>query len=154
MKKRDGLGLRGSFRFRVFRAGALVAERRGFNLIVSAGKAAIAGLANGLHADPFAYLALGTGTTAPDAADTTLETEITTNGGARALATLSQVTTDVTDDTAQLVKTFAITGNLAVTEAGVFDALAVGTMLCRHTFTVINLVNGDSLEVTYQLDVD
>jgi len=154
MKNRDGLKLRGAFRLRVFRAGALVVERLGRNLIVSAGKAAIAGLANGLHADPFAYIALGTGTTAPDAADTTLETEITTNGGERALATLSQVTTDVTNDTAQLVKTFAITGNLDVTEAGVFDAVAVGTMLCRHTFAVINLVNGDSLEVTYKLDVD
>lgn len=124
------------------------------NLVVDAGKAAVAGLINGVITNFFEYIAIGTGTVAPVAGDTALGAEITTGGGARAAGTTSRVTTDVTNDTAQVVLTYNFTASFAVTESGVFDSVSAGTMLCRQTFSVINVVNGDSLQVTWKIDVD
>lgn len=125
------------------------------NLVVSAGQAGVASRINGSGGEAaFTYIAIGTGTTAPAAGDTTLQTEITTGGGARAAATASRVTTDVTNDTAQLVLTFNFTASFAVTESGVLNAAAAGTLLARQTFSAINVANGDSLQVTWKFDVD
>lgn len=125
------------------------------NLVVSAGAAGVASRINGAGAEAaFTFIAIGTGTVAPAAGDTTLGTEITTGGGARAAATASRVTTDVTNDTAQDVLTFNFTASFAVTESGVFNASSAGVMLARQTFSAVNVVNGDSLQVTWKFDVD
>ncbi|MBI4160056.1 hypothetical protein HY504_02725 [Candidatus Wolfebacteria bacterium] len=124
------------------------------NLVVDAGKAAVAGLINGVITNFFEYIAIGTGTVAPAAGDTALGAEITTGGGARAAGTTSRVTTDVTNDTAQVVLTFNFTASFAVTESGVLDSAAAGILLARQTFSAINVVSGDSLQVTWKLDVD
>lgn len=125
------------------------------NLVVDAGKAAVAGLiiATG-HTDAFDHIGIGIGTTAAAAGNTTLESEITTNGGQRALATLSRVTTDVTNDTAQAEVTFAFTGTFAVTEAGLLSAISAGVLLCRQVFAAVNVISGDSLLVRWKVDVD
>ena len=120
----------------------------------NAGIASVAGLINGEVTNFFDYIALGSGTDAEDATDTTLVTEITTNGGARASSTNSQVTTTVTNDTAQFLKTFSFTGTLAINECAVFDAATTGTMLMRHKFTSTkNVEDGDSLELTIKMQV-
>lgn len=125
------------------------------NLITNAGMAGIASRINGDGSEAaFTYIAVGTGTTAANAADTTLETETATSGLSRAAGTASRVTTDVTNDTAQLTKTFSVTGSVAVTESGVLNAASSGVLLCRQTFSAINVVNGDSLQVTWKIDVD
>ena len=124
------------------------------NLVVDAGKAGVAGLINGVVTNFFEYIAIGTGAVAPAAGDTALGAEISTGGGARAAGTTSRVTTDVTNDTAQIVVTFAFTSSFAVTESGVLDSAAAGTLLARQTFSAINVVNGDSLQVTWKFDVD
>ena len=121
------------------------------NLIPTAGKAGMASRCNGAGAEAaFTYLAVGTGTTGPAAGDTALETEIVDSGLARASATATRVTTTVTNDTAQLDKTFTVTGTKAVTEAGALNAASSGTILGRQTFTAVNVVNGDSLQITYK----
>lgn len=125
------------------------------NLVTSAGLAGEASRNNGAGAEAaFTYIGIGIGTTAANAADTTLESEITTNGGERGAGTASRVTTDVTNDTAQLVLTFNFTGSFAVTESGVLNAASVGTLLARQVFTAINVVSGDSLQVTWKFDMD
>jgi len=124
------------------------------NLITNAGAALVAGLINGVITNFFDYIAVGTGTGAAAATDTALGTETAASGLSRALATLSRVTTDVTDDTAQFLKSFSVTGSVAVTESGVFDAAAAGNMLCRQVFSAVNVVNGDTLQVTWKIDVD
>jgi len=124
------------------------------NLVVNAGKAGVASRINGAGGEAaFTYIAIGTGTTAPAAGDTALQTEISTGGGARAAATATRVTTSVTNDTAQLQVTFNFTASFAVTESGVFNAASAGTMLARQTFTAINVANGDSLQVTWKFQV-
>jgi hypothetical protein len=125
------------------------------NLVTNAGVAGVASRVNGNGAEAaFTYIAIGTGTAAAAATDTTLGTEITTNGGERGSATATRTTTDVSNDTATLVKTFTFTGSFAVTESGVLNAASAGTMLARQVFSAINVVSGDSLQITWNFDID
>lgn len=127
-------------------------EKKVRNLVTTVGKALIAGRINGSGAPAAAtYIAVGTGTTAAAAGDTTLQTETATSGLSRAAATVSLVTTSTTNDTAQLTNTFTVTGTVAVTESGVLNAASVGTLLCHQVFTAINVVSGDSLAVTWKV---
>jgi hypothetical protein len=122
------------------------------NLITNAGRALISGLINGSGSPAAAtYVAVGTGATAANAADTTLQTESSTSGLSRAAGTVSLVTTSVTNDTAQVTKTFTVTGSVAVTEAGLLNAASTGTLLARQVFSAINVVNGDSLQITWKI---
>lgn len=135
--------------------GQYVTTKKVSNLITTAGKAAIADIISDQGSTaPFTYVAVGTGTTAANVADTTLETELASAGLSRAVGTASQVTTDTTDDTAQVVKAFTVTGTAAVTEAGLLNAASSGTLLARQVFSAINVVNGDSLTITWQIDID
>jgi len=125
------------------------------NLITTTGKAGIASRINGNGSEAaFTYIAVGTGTTAAAIGDTTLETETAASGLSRVAATASRTTTDTTNDTARLVTTFTVTGTVAVTESGVLNAASTGTLLCRQVFSAINVANGDSLQVTWDVDVD
>lgn len=135
--------------------GAWVGEMEISNLITTAGKAGVASRINGAGSEAaFTYIEVGIGTTAAAIGDTALESAITDSGLARASATASRVTTDTTNDTAQLVVTFTVSGTKAVTESGVFNASSAGVLLCRQTFSAINVVSGDSLQITWKIDVD
>jgi len=124
------------------------------NLVTTAGKGAVAGLINGVVTNFFEYIAVGTGTTAAAIGDTALEAEIVDSGLARVSSTTSRVTTDTTNDTAQLTTTFTVSGTKAVTESGVLDSASTGTLLARQVFSAINVVSGDSLTITWKIDVD
>lgn len=122
------------------------------NLITNAGFAGVASRINGADSEAaFTYIAVGTGTTAANAADTTLETETAASGLTRAAATASRVTTTQTNDTAQNLKSFSVTGTVAVTESGVLNASSNGVLLCRQVFSAINVVNGDTLQITWKI---
>ena len=120
------------------------------NGITNAGFAEVAGLIlNDVGGTAFDYIAIGTGTTAFDASQTALATETH-----REAAAGSRVTTTVTNDTAQLQYTFSgYSGSEAVTESGVFNAASSGTMLCRQTFSALNIDwdAGDSLQITWKI---
>lgn len=135
-----------------FLLGHFAAEVNISNLITSAGKAGMASRNNGSGGEAaFIYIAVGTGTTAANVADTTLQTELATSGLSRVSSTASRVTTTVTNDTAQLQTTFTVTGTQAVTESGILNAASTGTLLCRQVFTAINVINGDSLQITWKI---
>lgn len=122
------------------------------NLITNVGHAAANARMSGQGSySAFVNLAIGTGVTAANAADTALQTEITTLGGGRGAATATQVTTTVSNDTTQLVKTWTFSGTLAVTEEGILDnATSGGSLLAHQVFAAINVVNGDSLQITHK----
>lgn len=125
------------------------------NLVTDAGKAGVASRINGSGAEAaFTYIAVGTGTNAASSSDTTLQTELAASGLSRAAATVSRVTVDVTNDGARLTYTFTVTGTAAVTESGIFNASSSGVLLARQVFSAVNVVNGDSLAVTWTVDVD
>ena len=135
-----------------FRDGALLETKHIKNLVVSAGKAGVASRINGDGAEAaFTYIAIGTGTAAAAAGDTSLGAEITTEGGERGAAAVSRVTTSVTNDTAQDVLTFSFTGSFAVTETGLLNDASAGTLLARQVFSAINVVSGDGLQVTWKI---
>ncbi|MHA1773846.1 MAG: hypothetical protein ACTSXO_06935 [Candidatus Heimdallarchaeota archaeon] len=136
--------------------GNLIQEVVTPNCLTNTGFAEVAGLITSDQASShtaFDYIAIGTGTTAATATDTQLEAEITDAGGARTAATGTLDTVNVSNDTMKLVATFNFTGSKAVTESGVFNASSGGVMLCRQTFSAINVANGDSLEVTWKVTV-
>lgn len=135
--------------------GSWVNQMKVANLITNAGMAGVASRINGAGAEAaFTYIAIGTGTVAAAVTDTTLGTEITTGGGERASATASRQTTDVTNDTSRLLHTFTFTASFAVTEAGALNAASAGVLLNRQVFSAVNVVSGDSLQITVDVDVD
>lgn len=135
--------------------GAFADKRLVSNLITTAGKGGVASRINGSGGEAaFTYIAVGTGTTAAAVGDTALETEIADSGLSRANATASRVTTDTTNDSARLTNTFSVSGTKAVTESGVLNASSGGVLLARQVFSAINVVSGDSLAMTWTIDVD
>lgn len=121
------------------------------NTITNTGKAeSINLLGNVSTPAAFTYLAVGTGTTAAAATDTALQTEIVDSGLARAAATVTRVTTTVTNDTLQLVKQWTATGAKVVTEAGAFNAASTGIILGRQVFSAVSLANTDTFQLTYK----
>lgn len=122
------------------------------NLIVSAGKAAMAGLVGNTGAvTAFTFLAVGTSNTAVAVGQTALQAELSTLGLSRVAATVSRVTTTVTNDTLQLTTAWNVSGSTTVEEIGVFNASSVGIMLGRALTTSKAVSNGDTLTGTYQI---
>jgi len=100
-------------------------------IITDKGLNIIANRLKGLGTEPI-YFAWGTGTTAPVAANTTLETEDTTGGYARVAATSAIVTVSVAGDTFQVSGSITAQADLVITEWGLFDAATVGNLLMRE----------------------
>lgn len=140
------------------RIGNLIESVETPNVITNVGKKEVAlliGTDTTSSATAFDYIAVGTGTTAATATDTALGTEVTENGLTRAAGTGTNVTsTDgVAYDSFQLVKSFSPTSTYAVTESSVLNAASAGEMLCRQTFSAINVSNGDTLTITWKVKV-
>ena len=114
------------------------------------GMAQVAGLIlTDVGGTAFDYVGIGTGTTAPTADDTDLETPVKRKAG-----TGTRTTTTFTDDTSKLVATFSsadtLSGTDNISEIGIFTAESAGVMLFRKTFTAksVNWDDGDTLEAT------
>jgi len=124
------------------------------NLVTTVGKQAVAQQLGGTTTSPMTAIAIGTGTGAAAAGDTTLGTEITTAGGERGAATVSNQTTTTTGDTERWIKTFTFTNTFAVTEEGILDNnTSGGVLLARQVFSAVNVVSGDSLQITHNIQV-
>lgn len=125
--------------------GTLIESRDFPNLVVNAGLAYIADQLSDQGETAMSHMAVGSGGTAVDPTDTALGSEL----GRVALTSTTQSTNSVV-----YVATFgAGTGSGAITEAGIFNDVAAGTMLCRSVFSVINKAAGDSLTVTWTLTI-
>jgi len=89
------------------------------SIIPNEGLAELAGLA-GDSGSPTAFtvLAVGSGDTTPAVGDSALASEITDSGLARAAATVTLATTNVTDDTLQLYKQWTVSATKTIKEVG------------------------------------
>lgn len=114
-------------------------------LLVNAGKAIVTNRIKGSGTEPV-YVAYGTGAGTTAAADTTLFTEV----GTRQTGASTQQTTSVTNDTYQVVGTQTAGSTLAITNAGLFDAVTVGNLFVKGDFSTINLSSGDSIQFTFK----
>lgn len=155
--KEEG-SLKGRFELKLFdEEGNLKDQRKIDNTIVNDGLREVAGLlinvapSDSGDVGEFDSIGIGEGSASVDATDTDLQTPIR-----RESATTSLTTTSVTEDTGELVNTFSFSGSYAIKESGVFNtgtADTGGDMLCRQTFPVMNVTNGDSLETTWDIQV-
>jgi hypothetical protein len=129
-------------------SGNILGVYDGHNVVVLTGLQNMVGLLltdqSGVDMD---YIAIGTSNTAAATTDTALAGEDSRSAGSGTVTS-----TTLSNDTAQLQVTFAITGaDRAVQESGVFSSSSAGTMLCRKTFSDINVSTGDSLQVTWKV---
>ena len=111
------------------------------NLVVTTGKGYVASRMKDATATAMSHMAVGTGSTAAAAGDTTL-------GGEAARVALASTT--VSGAVVTYVATFpAGTGTAALTEAAVLNASSSGTMLCRTVFLTVNKSANDSMSVSW-----
>lgn len=141
---------RGLVTFTLIDASGQIKEQQDHNLVVDSGLAYIASRVKDATAPVMTHMAVGTSTTAEADAQTALLAE-----SARvALTSTTIVTTSVANDSVQFVATFNPgTGTAALTEAGLFNDVSAGTMLCRTVFPVINKGALDTLTITWKVTV-
>tara|TARA_R100001463_G_scaffold42917_1_gene89767 strand:+ start:1431 stop:1859 length:429 start_codon:yes stop_codon:yes gene_type:complete len=116
------------------------------NTIVTAGKNDIASLITGAGS-VMTHMAVGTGTNAVAAGDTTLQTEsdrnaLSTSGGSPSTNTVTYTAVWNAGD-----------GTGSLTEAGLFSASSSGTMLARTVFSAVNKGASDVLTITWTITV-
>lgn len=116
------------------------------NLITNGGLAQLALLG---AVTPF--IAVGSSNTAPAVTQTTLGSEITTNGLGRASATITRTTTNVANDTSNATTIFNVTGGSTIEEIGLFTASSAGVMIGRALSGSKAMLSGDQLTVDYQI---
>lgn len=98
------------------------------------------------------FLAVTTDAGAAAAGDTTLATEITTNGLGRADATTKTHTATTNSTTIEHEWTASGT-HTSVQKCALFNASSVGQMTHEGTFTAASLISGDKLKVTYVINI-
>ncbi len=142
----DGLKLRGDVALVLRDKKGNVKEQRTIkNLIVDTG---LNFICDRMKDDETAmtHMALGSGSTAAAAGDTTLGSQL---GSREALDSST-----VTNNEIVYVASFeAGDATGAVTEAGIFNASTGGTMLCRTVFSVVNKAADDTLSVTWSIQL-
>lgn len=143
MQFKDTAKYKGELEIVLFDAAGKVKERRQVpNLVVTSGLTWLAARAVGTPT-AMSHMAVGSGSVAPALANTTLGAELgrvalSSQTSAGAVATFSA--------------TFgAGTGTGAVTEAGIFNAGAAGTMLNRAVFAVVNKGANDTMQINWTL---
>lgn len=94
----------------------------------------------------FKYHDSGVGTTDPAVGDTAIET---TDGESRATGSQTESAANVY----RTVGTIAYTTTKAITEHLVANDATAGTALDRSEFAAVNVVNGDSIQYTYDFTV-
>lgn len=121
--------------------------REGHNVVCTNGKEFLASFlysaAAAASTFTMRYIAIGSGTTGEQATDTALEDELSRNTG-----TVSYVSGQIY----RVIATFATgSGTGAISEYGILDSNAAGTMLNRDTELVINKCAADVLTVICDL---
>ena len=118
------------------------------NVYTTAGKAKIPDYIDGVDATPLtaaaSWVAWGTGAGTAAVGDTTLFTEATE---ARVNPAISQPAAD----TNRWIATMTADAGKTITNAGLFNASAAGTMFVKGHFTGVVLASGDKIEFTITL---
>lgn len=115
------------------------------NLVVAVGKDVIASRLVGNSLPIFSHMAVGSSATSAATSQTAL-------GGELGRVTLDS--TSRSSNTITYVATFgAGTGTGSLAEAGIFNAVATGNMLCRTTFSTVTKAAGDTIVITWNVTV-
>jgi len=141
---KEKIGLRGEVFIELYdKEGKLKDYRHIKNLIPSKAIDTICDTLGSTYNIEWNRIAIGGGTTAPASTDTALENEY-----ARKISTYSHTTgSNYWEHT---VTFLAGEGTGAITETGMFDLDAGGTLLARQTFGVVNKGANDELKITWK----
>jgi len=120
-------------------------ERTVKNLVVTTGVNYIADRMADASESAMSHMAVGSGSTAAAAGDTTLESE-------EARVALTS-TTQTNEDVVYVASFGAGTGTAALTEAGILNASSSGTLLCRTVFAAVNKGANDTLQITWTVSI-
>lgn len=123
--------------------GSVKQEQEVKNLVVTTGLGYIASRMKDTTATAMSHMAIGTGSTAAAAGNTTLGTES---------ARVALTSTTVTGPAVAYVASFPAgtpASLTAITEAGIFNASSSGTLLCRTVFSVVNKDVNDTMSITW-----
>lgn len=123
-----------------------------WNLITNAGRIFLHTQGYGttsLGANGLNYIALSNDTVTETASSTTLSNEIAANGLTRAQGTVTLPTG--TGNQTTIDKTFTATGTVSAQKAALFTAASSGTMNHVLGFTQRNLINADTLQITFTI---
>ncbi len=126
--------------------GKIKDTRKVNNLVVDAGLDFITSRMTANTATVMSHMAIGTGSTAPAAGNTSLGSQ---SGSRETLDTIA-----VTDNAIAYTAIFEAgdqTGN--ITEAGIFNASSSGTMLCRTTFGAVTKNSDDTMTIVWTITV-
>jgi hypothetical protein len=142
----EQLGLKGELTITLTdKDGKVKDQRKETNLVVNDGLFFITERMVGNTPAVMSHLAVGSGTVAPAAGNTTL-TE---------LGRVALTSATATNNTVNYVATFpAGTGTGAVTEAGVFNSATTGDMLCRTVFSVVNKAADDVMTINWTITLN
>jgi len=111
------------------------------NLVVTSGLSFIASRMKDTTSAAMSHMAIGTGAVAAAAGNTALGSE-----SVRVILT----STTVTANAIAYVASFGPgVGTGAITEAGILNAVSVGTLLCRTVFDVVNKGANDTMQITW-----
>lgn len=141
----DEIKLRGDLLFVFTDKNGVVRQEIEKNLVVTVGKNHIADQLGAAAQAQMSHMAIGTGVNAAAAGDTALQTELDRNA-LTSLLNSSNLVTYVGDWAAG-------DGTGSITEAGLFNSAAAGTLLARSVFAAKNKSAGDSLTITWVLTI-
>lgn len=147
MNSMDNLKLSGKLNIVVTGEDGTVKDTREVNnLVVSSGIGFIASRMKDATATAMSHMAVGTGAVAAAAGNTTL----TESARVALTSTTANATSVVYVASFPAGTPAAATG---LTEAGIFNAASLGTMLCRTVFPVINKGTADTMTVTWTINL-
>jgi hypothetical protein len=146
----DSIKINGKVRIKIKRANGNVEITTIDNLVIKAGRDHIADQLVGQLQGPMSYMAVGEGTTTQIPTDTALESEISRH----AFTTKTQGAGADAHKVEYIGDWGAGEAQGAITEAGIFNAVSGGVMLCRTTFPVKNIEAGDALAIQWTLTIN
>lgn len=126
--------------------GQCVETREVENLVVQSGKIFIASRMVSATAPLMSHMSIGTGTTTPASTDNSLTTEV-------ARVAMSTPPTSADNVVTYIALFPAGVGTGALTEAGIFNDSAAGSMLSHTTFAVVNKGANDSISITWSITI-
>jgi len=116
------------------------------NLVVTTGKEAIAGLLGADSTLPMSHMAIGDSVVEAIAGHTALLSE---------LGRVALTSSIVSGTSVQYTATFGpAIGTGAITEAGIFNDVTAGVMLCRTTFPVVNKSELDTITIVWTVTIN
>jgi hypothetical protein len=144
---KDKIGLKGRCHVQLFGPdGKLKDESIVMNTVTEVGDAHVADQLSDAGENAMSHMAIGTDNDpAPAASQTTLNAELDRN----ALTSTTQGAGAADNDVIYVGDWAAGDGTGAIVEAGIFNAAAAGTMLCRAIFDVKNKGAADTLKITW-----